>query len=134
MLPLDKDSPRRQVKDHFFHRMGILIVHSHSFWIEECTNNILKSGHSFIQRIHPSIFEVYLDDWTIYSLLEDHVEVLKVMLERCRQCHISLNTKKRIFSTPFWILLSHIVCKQGLLLDPAKIVVIVNLPPPKLVR
>jgi hypothetical protein len=26
------------------------------------------------------------------------------------------------------------VCKQGLLVDPAKIVVIVNLPPPKLVR
>jgi hypothetical protein len=30
--------------------------------------------------------------------------------------------------------LGHIVCKQGLLVDPAKIVVIVNLPPPKLVH
>jgi hypothetical protein len=30
--------------------------------------------------------------------------------------------------------LGHIVCKQGLLVYPSKIVVIVNLPPPKLVR
>jgi hypothetical protein len=34
------------------------------------------------------------------------------------------------FWTPFGILLGHIVCKQGLLVDPANIVVIVNLPPP----
>jgi hypothetical protein len=55
------------------------------------------------------------------------------MLERCRQCQISLNIKKCIFGTPFGRLLGHIVCKQGLLADPAKIVVIVNLPQPKLV-
>jgi hypothetical protein len=36
-----------------------------------------------------------------------------------------------MFGTPFGILLGHIVCKQGLLVDPAKIEVIVNLPPLK---
>jgi hypothetical protein len=56
------------------------------------------------------------------------------MLKRCRQCQISLNIKKYIFGTPFGILLGHIVCKQGLLVDLAKIAVIVNLPPPNLVR
>jgi hypothetical protein len=79
--------------------------------------------------------EVYLDDWTVYSILKYHVEVLsRLMLERCKQCQISLNIKKCIFGTPFGILLGHIVCKQGLLVDPTKIVVIVNLPPPKSVR
>jgi hypothetical protein len=38
------------------------------------------------------------------------------------------------FWTPFGILLGHIVCKKGLLVDTTKIVVIVNLPPPKLVH
>jgi hypothetical protein len=37
-------------------------------------------------------------------------------------------------STPFGILLGHMMCKHGLLVDPAKIVVIVNLPPPNSVR
>jgi hypothetical protein len=75
-----------------------------------------------------------MDDWKVYSLLKYHVKVLRMMLERCRQCQISLNIKKCIFGTPFGILLGHIVCKQGLLVDPTKVVVIVNLPPPKSVR
>jgi hypothetical protein len=45
-----------------------------------------------------------------------------------------LNIKKCIFNAPFGIFLGHVVCKQGLLVDPAKIVVIVNLPPPKSVH
>jgi hypothetical protein len=84
---------------------------------------------AFKEFIH-QFLEVYLDDWTVYSLLKYHVEVLRLMLERCRQCQISLTTNKCIFCTPFGILLGHIVCKQGLLVDPAKIAVIVNLPPP----
>jgi hypothetical protein len=84
---------------------------------------------AFKDFIH-KFLEVYLDDWTIFSLLKDHVEILRLMLERCRQCHISLNIKKYIFSTPFGILLGHIVCKQVLIVDPTNIVVIVNLPPP----
>jgi hypothetical protein len=31
-------------------------------------------------------------------------------------------------------MLGHVVCKHGLLVDPSKSVVIVNLPPPKLVH
>jgi hypothetical protein len=42
-----------------------------------------------------------------------------------------LNIKKCIFGTPFGILLGHIVCKQGLQVDPTKIAVIVNLPTSK---
>ena len=52
------------------------------------------------------------------------------MLERCQQHQIALNSKKCIFCTPFGILLGHIVCKQGLLVDPAKIALILSLPPP----
>jgi hypothetical protein len=55
------------------------------------------------------------------------------MLERYGQCQISFNIKKCIFSTLFGILLGQIVCKQGFIVDPSKIVVIVNLPPLKLV-
>jgi hypothetical protein len=87
---------------------------------------------AFKEVIHQCL-EVYLDYWTVYSLLKEHVEVLWLMLERCRQCQISLNINKCIFGTPFGILLCHIVCKNGLLVDPAKITVIVNLPPPKIV-
>jgi hypothetical protein len=85
---------------------------------------------AFKDLIH-QFLEVYLDDWIVCSFLKDHVEVLILMLERCSQCQISLNIQKCIFGTPFGILLGHIVRKQGLIVDPAKIAIIVNLPPPK---
>jgi hypothetical protein len=82
---------------------------------------------TFKEFIH-KFLEVYLDVWKMFSLLKDHVEVLRMMLDRCTQCHISLNIKKYIFSATFGILIGHEVCKHGLLVDPTKIVVIVNLP------
>jgi hypothetical protein len=88
---------------------------------------------TFKEFIH-QFLEVYLDDWNVYSMLKDHLEVLMLMLERHKQYQISLNIKKCIFGTPFGILLGHIVYKKELLVDPAKIVVIVNLPPPKSLR
>jgi hypothetical protein len=88
---------------------------------------------SFKEFIH-KFLEVYLDDWNVFSLLKNHIEVLILMLDRCRQCHISLNLKKCIFCVPFGILLGHVVCKQGLLVDPSKIVVILDLQPPTSVR
>jgi hypothetical protein len=87
----------------------------------------------FKESIH-KFLEVYLDDWTVFSVLKDHIELLRLMLDSYRQCHISLNLKKCIFHAPFGIFLGHLVCKQGLLVDPAKIVVILDLQPPTLVR
>ena len=56
------------------------------------------------------------------------------MLERCRQYQISLNLNKCIFCAPFGILLVHVVCHDGILVDPAKIVIIFELPPPTIVK
>jgi len=38
---------------------------------------------TFKEFIH-QLLEVYLDDWTVYSLLKNHVKFLRLMLERCR--------------------------------------------------
>jgi hypothetical protein len=56
---------------------------------------------SFKEFIH-QLIEVYLDDWTIFILLKDHIETLRLMLDRCRQYHISLNLKKCIFCSTVW--------------------------------
>ncbi|KAH9298840.1 hypothetical protein KI387_030522, partial [Taxus chinensis] len=70
---------------------------------------------------------VYLDDWIVYGLVKDHYDNLCLMFEQCRQLSISLNIKKYIFATPFGILLGHIICKEGLLVDPAKVTIILGL-------
>jgi hypothetical protein len=87
---------------------------------------------SFKEFIH-KFLEVYLDYWNMFIILKYHMEVLRLMLDRCRQCHISLNLKKCIFCALFGIFLGHVVCKQGLLVDLVNIAVILDLPSPTLV-
>jgi hypothetical protein len=102
----------------------------------------LKNAPAIVSRVVVEAFkdflhkflEAYFDDWTFFSLLKDHIEYLRLMLDKCMQCQISLNLKKCILFSPFGVLLGHIVCKQGLLVDPSKIAIIVDLPPPTSVR
>ena len=85
----------------------------------------------FKEYIH-KFLEVYFDDWTVFCLIKKHIGDLRLMLQKCRQYQISLNLKKCIFYAPFGILLGHIVCRQGLMVDSAKVAIIVNLPAPNL--
>jgi hypothetical protein len=88
---------------------------------------------AFKEFLH-NFLEVYFDDCTVFSLLKNYIECLRLMLDKCRQCQIALNLKKCIFFSPLGVLLGHIVCKQGLLVDSAKIAIIVDLPPPTSVK
>eukprot|EP00253_Pinus_taeda_P032985 PITA_32985 len=78
--------------------------------------------------------EIYFDDWKVFGLVKRHVASLRLMLDTCRRYQIALNLKKCLFYVPFRILLGHVVCRQGLMVDPAKIVVIINLEVPRSVK
>ena len=68
----------------------------------------LKNAPAMFSRVVISAFkefihkflEVYFDEWTIFGLLKDHIASLRLMLDKCRQHHISLNLKKCIFCAP----------------------------------
>jgi hypothetical protein len=57
-----------------------------------------------------------------------------VMFDCYRQLWIYLNLKKCIFCVPFGNMLGHIVWKEGVLVDPAKAIVILNMPPPTIYK
>ena len=103
--------------------MGILLVHCHAIWAQEYPCHLFAVFKKFIHNF----LEVYFDDWTIFGLVKNHVSKMRMMLDACRKHHISLNIKKCIFCIPFGILLGHIVCQQGLMVDPAKVALIINL-------
>jgi hypothetical protein len=91
---------------------------------------VVEAFNEFLHKL----LEAYFDDWIVFSLMKDHIECLRLMLDKCRQCQIDLNLKKCILFSPFKVLLGHIVCKHGLLVYPSKISIIVDLPPPTSVR
>jgi hypothetical protein len=82
----------------------------------------------FREFIH-SFAEVYMDDWKIYNLLKEHVGILWLMFDICHEFYISMKLRKCIFCIPHENLLCHIVCREGVLGDPTKVAVILNMFP-----
>jgi hypothetical protein len=66
--------------------MGKLSVYSNSLWTEECPCNFSRVVVARFKEFIHKFLEVYLDDWIVSSLLKDHIEVLGIMLDRCRKC------------------------------------------------
>ena len=87
---------------------------------------VIKAFQEFLYKT----MEVHFDDCTIYNLLREYVKWLCLILEHCRHIQLSLNIKKCIVSTPIGILIGHVVCKDGIKFDLAKIKVILELKPP----
>lgn len=75
----------------------------------------------FIGLINSSIV-IYLDEITVYSKhINNHINHLKNIFERCRKYNISLNPKKCYFALLEGKLLGFIVSKQGIHIDPDRI-------------
>ncbi|KAL3678283.1 hypothetical protein R1sor_021239 [Riccia sorocarpa] len=74
--------------------------------------------------------EAFLDDFTVYGPDKRHLEQLEKALVRCLDKQLSLNPDKCVFWTQSGILLGHIICKEGILMDPAKIEKILKQPAP----
>ena len=87
---------------------------------------VVAAFKDFIQQF----LQVCMDDWIVYGLVRNNLANLCLMLKRCRQHQIALNSKKCIFFPPSGILLGHNVCKQGMLIKPTKIALILSLSPP----
>eukprot|EP00253_Pinus_taeda_P033826 PITA_33826 len=88
---------------------------------------------AFKEYIH-KFLEFYFDDWTVFGLVKLHVPSLCLMLDTCRRYQIVLNLKKCLFFVPFGNLLGNVVCRQGLMVDPMKSMVILDLEAPRSVK
>jgi len=75
--------------------------------------------------------KIFLDDFTMYSDMESHLQKLKLCFQKCRKYGISLNPNKCAFTVFLGMILGFIISKEGKLLDPKKIHATVNMPPPK---
>jgi hypothetical protein len=78
---------------------------------------------------------IYLDDVIVYSKSdEEHLQHLRRVSEKCRKFGISLNPKKTLFGLEEGKLLGHIISKDGIKIDPSKIVAIQKLDHPRNIK
>jgi hypothetical protein len=78
------------------------------------------------------LIEIYQDDLTsISKTREQHIQHLRNIFQRCREYDISLNPKKSIFGVNKGKLLGHIIYKDGITIDHARVEAINKIPLPK---
>ncbi len=75
--------------------------------------------------------KTFLDDFIMYSVMEMHINKLKLCFQKCKEFWINLNPEKCAFIVYSIMILGFIVSKEGKLLDAQKIQVIVNMLVPK---
>ena len=99
----------------------------------------LCNAPATFQRVMNEIFHdligktmhVYIDDVTIYTkTFEEHLEVLKEVLLRIQQHGMFLKPKKCTIATHELHMLGHIISKNGIKTDPAKISAVSQYPDP----
>ena len=81
------------------------------------------------------IIEVFMDDFTVYGDSFDNcLHNLTLVLQRCIETNLVLNSEKCHFMVEQGIVLGHVVSSKGIEVDKAKIDIIQSLPYPTSVR
>ena len=70
--------------------------------------------------------QVLLDDFAMCGHQIEHLDYLRLCLDRCHQARLSLNPAKCAFYMLSDTLLSHIVNREGIAMDPDKVQAILN--------
>ena len=87
----------------------------------------------FSKEIHDFLI-IYLYDITIFSKIDnEHLDHLRQVFTKCRKFGISLNPKKTLFGLE-GKLLGHIISKEGIRIDPARIEAILNIIHPRNIK
>ena len=87
-------------------------------------------SHAFKEYLR-AFLEIFMDDLCVhYGIRMEHIDHLKLVLEKCRVYQICLNPNKCKFMVRQGKILGHIVWQNGISTDAKKINVIVDLPRP----
>ncbi len=103
----------------------------------------LCNAPATFQRLMMSVFadfiekfmEVFMDDFTVYGdSFDECLQFLSLVLKKCKEVDLVLNSEKCHFMVNHGIVLGHVVSSKGIEVDKAKIDTISSLPYPTNVR
>lgn len=81
-----------------------------------------------------SFMRVFLDDFSVFGKVIDHLHHLRLCFEKCRSAGLALNPSKCAFAVNRGILLGQVVSKEGIQIDARRIAAILDAPVPKNVK
>jgi hypothetical protein len=127
-------SPEDQHKTAFIFPWGTFAYRKLPFGLKNAGATFQRAmSYAFHDIKH--IVQPYLDDLPAHSMHRvDHPTHLRAIFIRCRFYRIRLNPHKCIFCVESGRVLGFIISRQRIQVDPLKVEVILNLPPPSTLR
>ena len=121
--------PDDQEKTAFVTEWGVFVAVVMMFGLKTAPATFQRIISEIFDEFIPSFMQVFLDDFAVYGHQHEHLHHLRLCLERCRHARLSLNPSKCAFHVS-GNLLGHIVSKEGIAMDPAKVQAILQAPAP----
>ena len=122
--------PEDQEKTAFVTEWGVFVAVVMMFGLKTAPTTFQRIIMEIFREFIPAFMQVFLDDFTVYSREGDHLQYLRLCLEKCRVYRLSLNPAKCVFGVSSGALLGHIVSKDGIAVDPDKVKAILEAPAP----
>ncbi|RVW21052.1 Retrovirus-related Pol polyprotein from transposon 17.6 [Vitis vinifera] len=112
-----------------------MVLGENALWLCNAPATFQRCMLSIFSDMVERIMEVFMDDITVYgSSYEECLLHLEAVLQRCIEKDLVLNWEKCHFMVQQGIVLGHIISKNGIEVDKAKVELIVKLPPPTNVK
>src|SRR5436190_22251009 len=106
---------------------------SNAIRINKCTSNLSETMQMVLGELFYTIAPVYIDDIIVHSrTFEEHLEDVGQVFERIQEANLKLGPEKCKFCFEEIKFLGHILGKDGIRTDPAKIEKVKNYPRPML--
>ena len=94
--------------------MGSIRSGSDDVRIKDSPGNIPADHNGNIRGIHPRLYAGVPRRFLVYSRQTEHLDHLRLCLEKCSEYRLSLNPAKCVFGVASGNLLGHIVSKDGI--------------------
>ena len=128
-------APEDQEKTTFTCPSGTFAFRRMPFGLCNAPATFQRCMLSIFSDMTGDILEIFMDDLSLFgSTFDTCLDNLSRVLIRCKEKNLLLNWEKCHFMVQRGIVLGHIISKDGIQVDKAKVDLISNLPPPRNIR
>jgi hypothetical protein len=131
-IPLDS---KDQEKNTFTCPFDMFAYHCMPFGLCNAPTTFQRCMISIFYGMVDCHLEVFMDDFAIFGLsFGECLHHLTLVLVWCKENNPVLNLEKCHFMVKQWIVLEHVISHKCIKVDKAKVDMISNLPPPRIVE
>ncbi len=101
-----------------------------SFGVENGPPTFQKVIRKTLKEYLDQFMKIFLDDFKVYSDMENHLMKFKLYFQKCKEYKINFNLKKCAFMVFSRLILRFIISKEGKIPYLKKVEAIANIPTP----